>query len=117
MAGTLVRNIKTGEKGVTVTDRFGTCTPDEISVVYEGTSSSLGTHYQDLKVIGPENAQADLKKCGASTEDCCVFLVVGAEGPECERFGSLRWDIIFKKDKMRAIREPTALYPECQLER
>ncbi|MBI2624777.1 MAG: hypothetical protein HYW70_00335 [Candidatus Nealsonbacteria bacterium] len=115
--GMVVKNKVTEKKGVVVDDPFGCCASFETPVAYEGsTSLFIGTDTKDLKVIGPENAKADLMKCGAGQgKKCCIFLVVGSSGPECQRFGDMRLDIIFRKDKMTAQREPTKLYPNCQL--
>ncbi|KPJ56860.1 hypothetical protein AMJ49_03545 [Parcubacteria bacterium DG_74_2] len=116
----VVRNTKTGKKGITVDDFPGSmscCLPEETPVVYEGDTASLGTLTKDLEVIGPENAIPDPKKCGAGKgKQCCIFLVVGPSGFQCQRFGSDRWNLIFNKAKMTAQREPTELYPHCQLE-
>ncbi|MFH1713774.1 MAG: hypothetical protein ABH876_01175 [Patescibacteria group bacterium] len=115
---TLVRNKKTGQKGVTVDDTPGMlscCSDEETPVVYEGTTTFSGTLTRNLEVIGPENAIANLEKCGAGTENCCLFLTVGSKGPECERFSQLRFDLIMRKETMKARREPTELYPKCQL--
>lgn len=106
-----------GARGVVVPDMAGmlNCNgPDEVGVVYEGSSFSSGTDYRELKIVGPESAVADLIECGAGKgSKCCKFLVVGAKGPECQRFGSLRWSLIFKK--MVSEREPTEPYPQCKL--
>jgi hypothetical protein len=115
----VVRNKKTGKKGVTVDDLpspLDCCSPEETPVVYEGETVVIGTLTEDLEIIGLENAIADLKKCGAGTDKCCIFLTIGSKGPECERFGPLRFQIIMRKEQMRAQREPTELYPNCQLE-
>ncbi len=114
----VVRNKKTGQKGVTVDDTPGIlscCSDEETPVVYERDTTSMGTPTEDLEMIGPENAVADLKKCGAGTDKCCIFLTVGRNGPECDRFGRLRFDIIMRKESMNAKREPTEPYPACQL--
>jgi hypothetical protein len=67
-----------------------------------------------FEVVGPENAVPDPTRCGAGQgEHCCRFLVVGADGFRCERFGELRYSLQFKT--MTAQREPTRLYPECFL--
>ncbi len=106
-----------GQLGVVCPDFMNCCEPGEIPVVYDGASGFMGTDEALLEVVGPENAIADPKKCGAGREaDCCIFLVVGPKGFECERFGSLRFTLIFKKDTMHAKREPTALFPRCYLE-
>jgi len=113
----VVRNKKTGKKGVTVDDAPGIlccCSDDETPVVYEGDTAFKGTPTEDLEVIGPENAIADFKKCGAGRgKQCCIFLT--GDRPGCERFGQLRFDIIMRKEKMSAQREPIEPYPKCQL--
>lgn len=92
------------------------CGPNEVPVVYEGSTAFFGTDVGDLEVIGPENAEADIEKCGADKgEECCIFMAMGSDGLSCERFGNLRYDLIFRKDQMRAKREPTELFPDCQL--
>ncbi len=114
--GIVVENKETGNMGVVVNDPFGVCTDSETPVVYEGTTGFSGTDTKKLKAIGPENAQANPKKCGAGQgEKACIFLALGVDGFSCERFGSLRYIIVSKKEGMRAKREPTELYPNCQL--
>ena len=113
--GTLVRNKNTKVVGVVVDDPFNCCSEKEVPVLYEGVTFSSGTFPENLEIIGQENAQADLEKCGAGQgENCCIFLVIGETGPECERFGSLRTSLIFKEG-MVAKREPAQLFPNCQL--
>ena len=113
---TVVRRKTDGSIGVVCPDLPGMLNchgPDEVGVVYDGCDSSDGTDWKELEVIGPENAVADLKKCGAGREkECCIFLTMGGEGLSCQRFGSLRWDLIFRK--MKAERNPEKLYPHCQ---
>ena len=114
--GTLVRNTDTGIIGVVVDDSFGCCSKEEVPVVYEGVTYSSGTPLENLEDLGPENARADLKKCGAGQEEkCCIFLAIGKNGVECQRFGSLRISIILRKESTTAKREPTQLFPNCQL--
>lgn len=112
----VVRNKEIGSIGVTCRDLPGplSCNgPDEISVVYDGTTVASGTDFRELEIVGPENAIADLHKCGAGKgEEACIFLVVGSNGAECQRFGDLRWNIIFRT--MRAKRHPEKLFPKCQ---
>jgi hypothetical protein len=112
----VVRNKATDCIGVICRDLPGplSCNgPDEVSVVYDGTTCASGTDYRELEIIGPENAVADLEKCGAGRgEETCIFLVVGSRGAECQRFGSLRWDLIFRT--MNAKRNPDRLFPHCQ---
>ncbi len=112
--GTLVRRKDDDKLGVAVNDPFGVCSDDEVPVVYEGDTAFIGTDESKLEDLGPENAVADLKKCGAGQGDkCCKFLVVGSDGPECQRFGSLRYTLMFN-NKMTAQREPHELFPTCQ---
>jgi hypothetical protein len=90
------------------------CTAAETPVVFDGTSSFVGISTGDLTVLGPEAAVADFAKCGGGQgADCCKFLAVGASGLTCERFGSLRYTLFFKRD-MVAQREPVEPYPHCQ---
>lgn len=116
---TIVRNKGTGKKGVAVDDLPGMmrcCSEQETPVVYEGETFSSGTDTVLLEVIGPEGAVADLEKCGGGKgAECCIFLALGAKGASCERFGSLRWNIIFREGQMGAKRHPAELFPDCQL--
>ena len=112
---TVVRRKSDGATGVVVNDNFGCCLPSEVPVVYHGTTSFLGTEVSDLEEVGPENAAADFRKCGAGQgAECCRFLVGGAGGAECARFSSMRDRIIFKSD-MNAKRDPSEPYPECMI--
>lgn len=114
---TVVRNKKTGKKGVTIDDApdvVHCCSDEETPVVYEGETTSKRTRTEDLEVIGPENAIADMEKCGAGTgRKCCIFLT--GDRPGCARFGELRFYILERKKQMKAQREPTEPYPKCQL--
>ncbi len=91
-----------------------------LSIFWDGAiaGQSLNTcggeaAFEDL---GPENAAPDPVKCGAGQgEDCCIFLTAGAKGFECERYGSLRYALIFRKEQMHARREPKDPYPGCFL--
>lgn len=107
-----------GRRGVTVSDLPGmlSCCADwETPVVWEGESFFSGTNTDELAVVGSEDAQADFEGCGAGQgPECCVFLTVGRDGPSCERHGSMRYDIIFRVDKMTAKRQPVELYPSCK---
>jgi hypothetical protein len=112
---TVVRNMKDGRLGVVVYDNYGCCSEDEVPVVYDGTTYFSGTDRNLLEVVGPENAVAEPKKCGAGRgAECCKFLVMGPGGFECQRFGEMRDALIFKSD-MTAQRQPAELYPMCQL--
>lgn len=111
---TIVEN-KEGQRGVTCPDIMSCCSDDQTPVVYDGDSFSTGTSTDTLKVIGPENAQADPGKCGAGRgADCCIFITCGAKGFVCERHTDMRYSLIFRADKMTAQRQPTNPYPACQ---
>ncbi|MBI2098561.1 MAG: hypothetical protein HYT49_02790 [Candidatus Wildermuthbacteria bacterium] len=113
----VVRNKETGATGVVCPDLPGPLSvdgPDEVGVVYDGETTAHGTDFRVLEVVGPENAVADLDKCGAGKgEQACIFLTIGSKGVECQRFGNLRWSLIFRT--MKAKRHPEKLFPECQL--
>lgn len=110
--GTIVKNTETGQLGIVVQDSFGCCTPNELAVVYEGTTSFLGTDTGVLKEIGTYDATPDYERCGAGKgAACCIFLAVGVGGFCCERFSGLRDDLIFRD--MKAKRNPPEPYPEC----
>jgi hypothetical protein len=105
---------KEGKRGVVCHDCM-VCGDDETPVVWDCSDGFVGTNTDSLTVIGPENAVADPEKCGAGKgEDACKFLVFGAEGERCERYGSLRYSLMFRQ--MTAKREPILPYPQCQLE-
>ena len=107
-----VRNTKTGEEGFVVRDSFNCCTEDELAIVYDGETSFLGTDKSLLVDIDYEIPIPDLKKCGAGQgKECCIFLTMTADGPECQRFTSMRDSLIFKT--MTAERDPSEPYPEC----
>ena len=112
---TIVRRKSNGALGVVVQDRFNCCTPSEVPIVYHGTTLFLGTEIDDLEEVGPENAVADFRKCGAGQgAECCVFLTGGAKGADCERFGTFRDTLLFKSN-MNAKRNPAEPYPECMI--
>lgn len=120
---TLVKNKNDGRIGVVVSEPWETCVVEEFpvvyGVVYEGETALLATFAEDLEVIGPENAIADMEKCGAGKgKECCVFLVFGGRDGKlvCGRFESgIRWNLIAREGKMKAKRHPTEMYPKCQL--
>ena len=111
-----VKNNKTGDFGTVCPSLPGmlNCnTEDEVSVVYDDTTTALGTNYRLLEIIGEEKAIASINNCGGKMgANCCIFLSVGSGGAECQRFGDLRWGIIFRK--MKAKRHPKEPFPECQ---
>ncbi|MEK7653337.1 MAG: hypothetical protein AAB358_02575 [Patescibacteria group bacterium] len=111
---TRVRNRKTGQEGVvcpsnpTIND-----SPDGVLVVYDGTTCCLEDEEGDLEVLGPEEAKADMSRCGGGKgEECCIFIVMNPE-PGCQRHGDLRWTLMFRK--MGAQRHPSEPFPNCQL--
>jgi hypothetical protein len=114
--GTVVEHKGDGTRGVVVSNFLGSCTDEEIPVVWEGTNYFSGTDPNELTVIGPENAVADKDKCGSGEgEKACIFLVYSSsKGFECQRFGLLRNDLIFRN--MRAKRHPVEMFPNCQLQ-
>ena len=63
-----------------------------------------------------DTAVADLKKCGAGSADCCIFLVVGDNGAECARFTPLHNTLTDRAGRglMKAQYAPTSPYPDCQ---
>lgn len=105
-----------GRRGVTVPDMPGMmscCSPEETPVVWSGEKSFFGMLTSRLSIVGPEDAKADLKKCGAGQgTECCIFLTMGSKGPCCERHSDMRTSLIFKT--MNAKREPIETYPDCQ---
>jgi len=96
---------------------------DELSIVYDndgkgGTTITLNCEggREAFEIIGPENAIADPKKCGAGLgKECCIFLVAGSNGFECARYSSMRYDLQFRT--MNAKRDPSAPYPLCQIDK
>lgn len=60
-------------------------------------------------------AEADFKKCGAGSAECCIFLVGGPSGAECARGSSLHATLVARAPTMRAKRAPTAEFPDCQV--
>lgn len=112
---TIVKHTPTHRIGVVCPDMMGCCSDDETPVVYSGVTHFEDTATSELEIIGPENAIADPKKCGAGKgAACCIFLTCGPEGFCCERFSSLRHTLMFKD--MSAKRNPAEMFPRCQLQ-
>lgn len=115
-----VRNKTTNKEGVLLPTIYLLTMDgdDELSVSYgDGGSATLNIEggRENFELLGPEDAIADPTKCGAGKgKACCKFLVVGSNGFECARNGSLHYTIIFKQ--MTATMEPSSLYPHCQEE-
>jgi hypothetical protein len=40
----------------------------------------------------------------------------GQGGWQCQRFGGLRYSLIFAKSRMNAHREPVEMFPNCQIQ-
>ena len=115
---TRVRVRSTGQTGTVCPDLQGMLTdsPDGVPVVIDGMGTSQEASPSDLDDLGPENAVAD-EACGRGKgADCCIFMVFGPDGFQCERFGSMRWTLIFKKAEMASQREPIAAYPDCKVD-
>lgn len=105
-----------GQRGVTCPDFMNCCTPDETPVVWEGKPTFEGVPTASLRVVGPESAKPEIEGCGVGRgAECCIFLTAGPDGFCCERFGPLRFTLIFRKSGMAAQREPVAPYPGCFL--
>lgn len=116
---TLVRHVRTGQIGVVVDDPFGGLGnfEEEVPVVWEGYTEYRGMRPRRLEVIGPENAVADMVKCGGGRgEECCIFLTFGEGGWQCQRFGGLRYRLQVEKSRMKAKREPVEMFPKCQVQ-
>lgn len=90
---------------------------DELSVAFDGqeggtTLNCFEGSRDAFEVLGPENATPEPKKCGAGKgEACCIFLTLGINGFNCERFGENRYSLMFRK--MNSKRKPTEAYPNC----
>lgn len=112
--GTLVENTE-GKRGVVAPENppyVTTDFPGNVLVGWEGSTSLREEEVADLTVIGPENAAADLEKCGAGTSRACIFLAAGEDGITCQRFNRLRMPLIMAT--MKATRHPKAMFPACQ---
>ena len=58
----------------------------------------------------------DFEGCGVGRgAKCCVFFIVGAEGPHCERWGPLHEMLVEKQPGMSAKRMPVAPWPACMV--
>ncbi len=114
----IVQHKKTRNIGVTCKNLHGTMGhfgPDEVPVVYSGSTVANAVDWKNLEILGPENAIADVEKCGAGKgEQCCIFLSINAGKPKCQRFGDLRWYLIFNTRHMTAKRHPGEIFPGCQ---
>ncbi len=115
--GTRVRLRSSGLTGTVCPDLPGPLScigSGEVGVVFDGSTCSEATAIGDLNDLGSEDPQPDPQKCGAGREaECCIFLTVGPNGFVCERFTSLRWDLVLKK--MSAERHPPEPYPACMI--
>lgn len=58
----------------------------------------------------------DARGCGMGRgADCCIFLVVGADGFECARESDMAGALVARQPEMTSKRMPTAPIPECRL--
>lgn len=116
----VVRNKKTGQVGVLCPTIYLLTMDgdDELSICYgDGGGATLNIEggRDNFEIIGTENAIPTPEGCGFGLgEKCCIFATGSAKGFECERHGSMRYDLIFKSG-MSAKREPKELYPKCLL--
>lgn len=99
-----------GRTGTVGPDFMACCGPNESAVFYDGETAFEGADASRLTVLGPENAEPDMAKCGAGTEDCCIFLTM-TDKPVCQRFTAMRWTLMFRE--MKATRHPAEAYPAC----
>jgi hypothetical protein len=113
--GTKIKNKNSGDIGYVVEDLGGILSvaeDNEVMVVYEGTTYASATNEDDIEIIGKYEAIPDPKKCGAGRgKECCIFLTVGSNGFNCERFSSMRNSLIFRT--MNSERSPAENYPDC----
>ena len=113
--GTKVNNRMEGKIGVIVNDPHRCCGAEEVLVVYDGDPIALGTDMSILENLGPENAKADPKRCGANQGGkCCLFLAIDQEGMVCTRFTTRR-DGILLVPTTKSEKNPIEMYPDCQL--
>lgn len=118
-AGTKVKHKETGRLGVVVEDHFNCCDLRiEVPVVWDGQDWYQGSDPQTFEDLGPEDPQPSLERCGAGSEEACIFLCASGQGLECQRFGPLREPILTKHrtKKMTAARNPMGIFPGCQLD-
>jgi len=87
----------------------------DVAVVFDGVTHEEAVPESDLEVIGPEKITIeDPKKCGVGMgAECCIFIAMGGNGFECQRFGEMRYTLMFRT--MNAKRHPGGMYPRCQL--
>ena len=110
--GIKVLNKLDGRIGHVINDSFGCCSDEEELIVYERTNTGLGTDREILEEMEETIPIPDLVKCGAGKgKECCIFLTISDDSPCCERFISMRDQLLFKT--MSAERDPIEPYPEC----
>lgn len=110
-----VKRKSDGREGVIKVDGMGLTTPDEVMVVYHGDLDYTLKLVEDLEDLGSVDIQPDLRKCGAGKgAECCRWLTVGPEGPDCERYSEAR-EYLRGRNDMVASRLPTEPYPDCQI--
>jgi hypothetical protein len=115
--GTIVAIKDTDTRGVVMGDDILNLFFDdekEVTIMMEDGTFAPSVPLGDLIIIGPEAAKADLFECGGGKgAECCIFLTVGALGPECARRGPAYLDLVSRED-MGAKRRPARIFPRCQ---
>lgn len=88
--------------------------PGEVAIRFEGSTAVFNRPPDGLELVDEVDPIPDPEKCGMGKgPDCCIFLVAGAGGFECARNGPNHFNLQWRKNKMTAQREPTAVYPNC----
>lgn len=113
-AGTVVKNLTSGEIGVVAQDIMNCCSSTEEPVVYDGSDAFIGTERGNLEAVGIyDSGIEDPKRCGLGLgKFACKYLGISSGGPTCLRFSTLRNMVIFSN--MEAQGSPTHLFPRCQ---
>jgi hypothetical protein len=114
--GNIVQEKESGRKGLIVPDFMSCCSSEEVPVVWEGSCGAFeGTSTRNLFDLGPERPLPDPKKCGVGKDgECCSFLALDKNVWSCQRAGELRYHILLAEN-MKARRQPTDIFPGCQL--
>lgn len=111
--GTRVQHVETDKMGIVALDVMSCCDLNEVPVVWDGFGYLDATDADKLKDMGPVDHKPEYSGCGAGKgADCCIYLVMGFGGFECQRFGPLRNSLMFKSG-MKAQRVPEEVYPDC----
>jgi hypothetical protein len=111
----IVRNEENGFIGVTY-DYFpkSRLNENEVAIISGCSDYHSRIDCNVLEIIGPENAVPHVNKCGFGRgEDTCIFLNLENGILKCERFGDLRFLLLYQKKNAK--RKPKNLFPHCQL--